>query len=101
VPAPLPSALALGAVVALAVLGTALAYIMLYWLMERIGATRTSMVTYLLPPFALVYGALFLGEAIALRSLLGLALVIAGILLSNGMPRLTAAGSRLERASGK
>ncbi len=86
-PSPLPSATALGAVLALAVLGTALAYILFYWLIERLGATRTSMVTYLLPPFALVYGALFLGETIALNALLGLGLVIAGILLSNGISR--------------
>jgi drug/metabolite transporter (DMT)-like permease len=87
IPTPLPSATALGAVVALAVVGTAAAYILLYWLMERMGATRTSMVTYLLPPFALVYGALFLHEAIALNALLGLGLVIAGILLANGIIR--------------
>jgi drug/metabolite transporter (DMT)-like permease len=43
------------------------------------------MVTYLLPPFALVYGALFLGEAIALNALVGLGLVIIGILLANGI----------------
>jgi drug/metabolite transporter (DMT)-like permease len=88
VPSPLPSATALWAVLALAVLGTAMAYILLYWLMERIGATRTSMVTYLLPPFALVYGALFLQERIALNAVLGLGLVIAGILLANGVLRL-------------
>jgi len=69
----------------LAVFGTALAYILLYWLMGRIGATRTSMVTYLLPPFALLYGALFLREAIVLNALLGLGLVVAGILLANGV----------------
>jgi len=89
IPSPPPSATAIGAVVALAVVGTALAYILLYWLMERIGATRTSMVTYLLPPFALAYGALFLGEAIALNALLGLGLVVAGILLANGMLTLS------------
>jgi drug/metabolite transporter (DMT)-like permease len=89
IPSPLPSATALGAVIALAVVGTALAYILLYWLMERIGATRTSMVTYLLPPFALAYGALFLGEAIALNALLGLGLVVVGILLANGMLTLS------------
>jgi drug/metabolite transporter (DMT)-like permease len=88
VPSPLPSATALWAVLALAVLGTAMAYILLYWLMERIGATRTSMVTYLLPPFALVYGALFLQERVALNAVLGLGLVIAGILLANGVLRL-------------
>jgi drug/metabolite transporter (DMT)-like permease len=93
-PAPLPSATALGAVVALAVAGTALAYILLYWLMERIGATRSSMVTYLLPPFALVYGALFLHERIALSALIGLLLVVAGILLANGVLRLPSLGQQ-------
>ena len=88
IPVPLPSATAIGAVVALAVFGTALAYILLYWLIERIGATRSSMVTYLLPPFALLYGALFLGETIAPNALLGLVLVVIGILLANGMVTL-------------
>ena len=88
----MPSPLALGAVLALAVFGTAIAYIMLYWLLERLGATRTSMVTYLLPPFALVYGALFLHEAVTIGALLGLGLVIGGILLSNGVIK-----SRTER----
>ena len=81
----MPSALALGAVLALAVFGTALAYIVLYWLLDHLGATRTSMVTYLLPPFALLYGALFLREAITAGGLLGLGLVIGGILLANGV----------------
>jgi drug/metabolite transporter (DMT)-like permease len=81
----LPSPLALGAVLALAVFGTALAYILLYWILDHLGATRTSMVTYLLPPFAMLYGALFLQEAIALGGVLGLGLVIGGILLSNGV----------------
>jgi drug/metabolite transporter (DMT)-like permease len=88
IPSPMPSALALGSVLTLAVVGTALAYILLYWLMARMGATRTSMVTYLLPPFALVYGALFLHERIELNALLGLALVVAGILLANGVLRM-------------
>lgn len=91
VPSPLPSATALGAVLALAILGTAMAYILLYWLMERIGATRTSLVTYLLPPFALVYGVLFLNEQITIEAILGLLLVICGIVLANGMPRRRAA----------
>ncbi len=87
IPSPLPSPLALGAVLALAVVGTSFAYVLLYWLMARIGATRTSMVTYLLPPFALVYGALFLRERITVETLIGLALVIVGILLANGALR--------------
>jgi drug/metabolite transporter (DMT)-like permease len=91
IPAPLPSATAIGAVVALAGFGTGLAYILLDWLIEQIGATRSSMVTYLLPPFALAYGALFLREPIALNALLGLGLVVAGILLANGVLTLSLA----------
>lgn len=91
IPSPLPSPVALGAVAALAVLGTAAAYILLYWLIERIGATRSSMVTYLLPPFALVYGALFLHEPIMIGALLGLGLVVVGILLANGVVKLPVA----------
>jgi drug/metabolite transporter (DMT)-like permease len=81
----IPSALALGALLALAVVCTVVAYILFYWLLERLGATRTSMVTYLLPPFALLYGALFLREAVTAGALLGLGLVIGGILLANGI----------------
>jgi drug/metabolite transporter (DMT)-like permease len=87
IPTPLPSAMALGSVLALGVLGTALAYILLYWLIEGIGATRSSMVTYLLPPFALLYGALFLSEPVHLNAVAGLALVVVGILLANGVLR--------------
>lgn len=88
IPGSLPSPTALGAVVALAVLGTAIAYILLYWLIEHIGATRASMVTYLTAPFALVYGALFLHESITLNAILGLGLVIVGILFANNVIRL-------------
>jgi len=89
-----PSPLAIGSLLALALFGTAIAYILLYWLLDRLGGTRTSMVTYLLPPFALFYGALFLREAITLDALLGLGLVVAGILLTNGVLRVPAAASR-------
>lgn len=99
IPEPLPSPVALGAVLALAVLGTSLAYILLYWLMERIGATRTSMVTYLLPPFALLYGVLFLDERITIDALYGLGLVIVGILLANGVIRLPDFGRSQPAAS--
>ena len=81
----MPSATALGAVVGLAVFGTALAYILLYWILAHLGATRTSMVTYLLPPFALLYGALLLGEPVTVAALIGLGLVVIGILLANGV----------------
>jgi drug/metabolite transporter (DMT)-like permease len=87
-PSTLPSAQAIGAVLTLAVLCTAVAYILLYWIMDNIGATRTSMVTYLIAPFGLLFGALFLNERVQPGALAGLALVITGILLTNGVIRL-------------
>jgi drug/metabolite transporter (DMT)-like permease len=91
-----PAPLAIGAVLTLAVFGTAMSNILLYWLLEHVGATRTSMVTYLLPPFALLYGALFLRESITMNTILGLALVVAGILLANGALRWPAKSAALE-----
>jgi len=84
VPARVPSALALGAVAVLAVLGTAIASIMYYWLISRVGSTRTVLVTYLLPGFALLWGALFLNEAVTLPAVLGLGLVLLGITITSG-----------------
>ena len=70
---------ALGSAIALALGGTSLAYICYYWLLERVGPTRTLIVTYLLPCTALVYGALFLNEHVGFNALGGLALVLMGI----------------------
>lgn len=74
-----PPVLAIAAVLALALGGTTLAYICYYWLIQRVGPTRTLIVTYLLPCTALVYGALFLNEQVSINALGGLALVLVGI----------------------
>ena len=50
-------------------------------------------------PVALVYGALFLGEPIALSALVGLALVVLGILLANGVIRWPAARPAVARSA--
>lgn len=84
-PTQLPPAGPLGAVVALALFCTAVAYILYYWLIEHIGATRTSMVTYMVTPLALIYGAAILREPVYLNTIAGLLLVVLGILLANGV----------------
>jgi drug/metabolite transporter (DMT)-like permease len=84
VPPQVPSAVALGAVAVLAVLGTAIASVMYYWLIARVGPTRTVLVTYLLPGFALLWGALFLSEPVTVPAVLGLALVLLGITITSG-----------------
>ncbi|HUG13212.1 MAG TPA: DMT family transporter [Opitutaceae bacterium] len=73
-----------GAVVALAVLCTAVALIGYFKLFARVGPTKAITVTFLLPPFGMLWGFLFLGEAITLRMLGGCALVLAGTLMATG-----------------
>jgi drug/metabolite transporter (DMT)-like permease len=74
---------ALFAVVWLGILGSGLAYLVFFRILGRWGATRTSMVAYLLPVFGITLGALVLNEAIDARLLLGTVLVIGGIALVN------------------
>lgn len=90
-----PTRMALLGVVGLTLLSTVLAYIIYYWLLETIGAPRTTMVTYLIPSFALVYGWLLLNEQIGVNTVAGLLLVFAGIVLANGqfVRRRAVAGS--------
>jgi drug/metabolite transporter (DMT)-like permease len=84
VPQAWPPAVALWSLAALAFVCTAAAYILFYWLLAEVGATRTSLLTYLVPGFALIYGALLLGEPFTLRIACGLVLVVLGILIVSG-----------------
>ncbi len=78
-----PALEALGALAILALLGTAFAYILYYWLVEHTGATRTALVTYLIPITGIFWGALILAEPIVWEAILGLALIIGGVALVN------------------
>lgn len=71
------------AVAWLGLLGSGLAYLIFFRLLGRWGATRTSMVAYLLPVVGLVLGALVLSEPVDLRLIVGTALVIGGIGIVN------------------
>ena len=88
VPGEMPSAEAVGSVLALAVLGTAIAQLVLFRMLALHGAARVSLVTYLLPPAALFYGALLLDEAVTVPILAGLALTLTGVALGSGAVRL-------------
>jgi drug/metabolite transporter (DMT)-like permease len=78
-----------GSVIALAVLGTALAQLILYRVLRTDGAARVSLVTYLLPVTALFYGVTLLGEPLTLQELLGMALILGGVALGSGALRLS------------
>lgn len=84
VPERVPSWQALGAVATLAIVGTAFASLLYYWLLSRVGATRVLLVTYLLPGFALMWGALLLREPITITAVAGLILVLLGVAVTSG-----------------
>jgi drug/metabolite transporter (DMT)-like permease len=71
------------AVSILGLLGTGIAYLIYYLLIQRTKASQMSLVTYLLPITALIYGAWFLKEPISIYSLAGFTLIVAGIVLVN------------------
>lgn len=69
---------AVASIVALAVLCSAVAYLLDYRLMTDVGPTRALTVTFLMPVFGMVWGVVFLGEVVTTSMLAGCALVIAG-----------------------
>jgi drug/metabolite transporter (DMT)-like permease len=83
-----PPAKAVLAIVALGALGSALAYVLYFALIARAGASRAILVTYLVPAFALVYGAVFLDEKVTASAVAGLVLILAGTTLATGVARL-------------
>jgi drug/metabolite transporter (DMT)-like permease len=78
-----PAPEAIFAVIWLGLLGSGLAYLAFFRILGAWGATRTSMVAYLLPVYGIALGALVLNEPIAASTLLGTVLVIGGIALVN------------------
>ncbi len=73
-----PSVGPLAAVATLGVVGTGIAFVIIYTLIGQVGPARAWIVTYIAPAFAVAYGALLLGEAITAATLVGLALILAG-----------------------
>ena len=74
----------LAAIAALAVIGTAIAYLLYFRLLARVGPTNLLLVTFLLPVVALALGAGFLGERIHPAELFGLLLIMAGLAAIDG-----------------
>jgi drug/metabolite transporter (DMT)-like permease len=84
---PPPHAPAAGTVAALLVLGagsTGIAFVWFYTLMRDVGPGRASIVAYLAPPFAVLYGTLFLDEHLGAGAIAGTVLILAGSWLGVG-----------------
>jgi drug/metabolite transporter (DMT)-like permease len=84
-PPVMPSAAAWLSVLALGIVATGLAYIMYFRLLEQIGATGAVAVTYLIPLFGMVWGAIFLREAITPPMLMGCSLILGGVAITTGL----------------
>lgn len=74
-----PGLFAVGAVATMALLGTALAFMLWLHLIGRIGASNTSLVTFLIPIMALLLGVVVLGEPIQSQAYMGLGLILLGL----------------------
>ncbi len=77
-PREIPGVQAVLAVIALGLLGTALAFMLYYSLIDQIGEGRAALANYLTPVFALFYGLLLLGEPLTVAAVIGLVLIILG-----------------------
>ncbi|MFC5299900.1 DMT family transporter [Azospira restricta] len=98
-PTALPEAPVVAAIVALGIVCSGVAYLLYFRLIAEIGAMPTLTVTFLIPAFGVLWGHLFLGEAVGWHTLAGAVLVLAGTALATGFsPRAAfaarAAGAR-------
>jgi drug/metabolite transporter (DMT)-like permease len=84
-PAAAPSGRAWLALLVVGVVCTGIAYILYFRLIEETGPARALTVTFVLPVFAVLYGALFLGEAITAWMVLCGAVIVCGTALSTGL----------------
>lgn len=69
----------------LGVLSTGLAYVLFFRLIDRIGSTRAITVTFLIPVFGMLWGALFLGESTTLNMVAGTVVILLGTALTTGL----------------
>lgn len=81
-PTTMPSARVLGAIAGLAVICTAVAFIVFFALIREVGAARALVFTYVNPAVALAAGVIVLNEPLTPWNLAGLALILAGLVLT-------------------
>jgi drug/metabolite transporter (DMT)-like permease len=75
------------------------AYLIFFALITGPGAAYASLVTYLIPPIALAYGSVFLGEHFGALAFGGLALILGGVALGTGAVALSSLRGRRSQAT--
>lgn len=71
--------------ISLSVFGTAIAFLLLYKIMELTSASYVSMVNYIVPVIGVVLGVVVLKESLSLTSLIGCVVIILGVMVANGV----------------
>lgn len=79
------SPMVIACVITLALASTALAYILYFRLISNIGASRTLTVTYLIPIFAVLWGTIFLNEALTWPMIGACGLILLGTAVANNL----------------
>jgi drug/metabolite transporter (DMT)-like permease len=95
-PATHPTLPAVAAVLVLGFLGSSIAYVLYYFILDSLGATRGSSVTFVIPIVAVLLGTTLLAEPLTLGSVSGMAVILFGIVLTSlrrGRPQAAKASS--------
>lgn len=92
VPQHIPDSETLLSIFALAVFSTSLAFVYYFKLIHELGPTKTLTVTYLIPAFGLLWGALFLDEVVTRHQIISTMLILIGVALSIGTFKLSRRG---------
>ena len=82
----MPSMAAIGALVGVAAISTAFAYVLYFRILATAGATNLVLVTFLIPVSAILLGVLFLGEVLMPKHLAGIAMIGLGLAAIDGRP---------------
>ena len=80
----MPSQVAVWSIIGLAIVCTALAYLLFFKILAEAGAVNVSLVTFLVPPSAIALGTVVLGETLEPRHLLGMAVIMMGLIVIDG-----------------
>ena len=84
-PSSLPGLLSTVSVIALGVACTALAYLFYFKILTKAGSSNLSLVTFLIPPSAIIMGVVFLNERLSFEDYAGVALILVGMAIATGI----------------
>lgn len=80
----MPSPASIWSVLLLAILCTAIAYLLFFQILATAGAVNVSLVTFLVPPSAIILGIIVLNETLEIHHIIGMAIIMAGLIVIDG-----------------